>query len=122
MVLTTYLLFQFPFYFKSFIRDIIVLISFLIFFCFDFFSGKYWKRNVSSGVRGNSVNIDSGIIHFPSGWDFYRYASLTEDRLYLPYLGKAIITKLNTKSLKRRRVNRKGNVEGVSGIIRDNFY
>ena len=32
MVSTTYLLFQFPFYFKSFKRDIIVLISFLILF------------------------------------------------------------------------------------------
>ena len=36
---------------KSFKRDII-LISFLIlfFFRFDFFSGKYWKRNVPSWV------------------------------------------------------------------------
>ena len=33
---------------KWFKRDIIVLISNS--FCFDFFSGKYWKRNVPSGV------------------------------------------------------------------------
>ena len=44
---------------KSFERDIIVLISFLILFCFNFFSGKYWKRNVLSGVpyKADSVNI-----------------------------------------------------------------
>ena len=35
---------------KSFKRDIIVSISFPIFFCFNFFSGKYWKRNVASGI------------------------------------------------------------------------
>ena len=40
---------------KLFKRDIIVLISFPIFFCFNFFSGKYWKRNVPSGVPYISV-------------------------------------------------------------------
>ena len=35
---------------KWFKHDIIDLISSLYFFCFDFFSGKYWKRNVPSGV------------------------------------------------------------------------
>ena len=58
-VLISFPVFLFQFFFcyilerkdkKWFKRDIIVLISFLIFFCFDFFSGKYWKRNVPSGV------------------------------------------------------------------------
>ena len=35
---------------KWFKRDIIVLISFLILFVSISFSGKYWKRNVPSGV------------------------------------------------------------------------
>ena len=45
---------------KSFKRDIIVLISFPICFCFNFFSGKYWKRNVPSGVlyQSNTKNVN----------------------------------------------------------------
>ena len=35
---------------KSFKRGIIVLISFPTLFVSTFFSGKYWKRNVLSGV------------------------------------------------------------------------
>ena len=45
----TYLLFQFPFYFKSFKRDIIVLISFLILFVSISFLVNIGK-NVPSGV------------------------------------------------------------------------
>ena len=45
-------------YDKSFKRDIIVF--FLFFsnsFCFTFFPGKYWKRNVPSGVPYDTVDF-----------------------------------------------------------------
>ena len=44
---------------KWFKRDIIVLISFLNLFCVDFFSGKYWKRNVPSGLPYKKDLLDS---------------------------------------------------------------
>ena len=76
VVLISVLIFLFQFLFcsilerkddKSFKRDIIVMISFpIFFFCFNFFSGKYWKSlcppQYSKPCPPNILNLPTPMI------------------------------------------------------------